>query len=88
LLNAAFSMTTLALVSRVQFTPLIMLLKLTVDLLTLCNDSHVVLLTCVCDCDNDSHQQKWFIHLRTVGRWSCTGCCDLVLLVEYLRVVS
>jgi len=65
-----------------------MLLKVTVDLLTLYSDWHVVLLTCVYDCDNDSHQQKWFIHLATVGRLSSAGCCGLVFLVENLRVVS
>ena len=89
LLNAAFSVTMLALISRVQMTSfIIMLLKLTLDFLTLCNDSHVCLLTCVYDCDNDSHQQKWFIHLGTVGRLSSAACCDLVFLVQNLRVVS
>ena len=65
----------LALISRVHFTSfIIMLLKLTVDLRTLCNDSYVTLLTCVYDCDHDSHQQKWFIHLGTVGQLSSAGC--------------
>jgi len=89
LLNAAFSMTMPTLISRVQITSfIIMLLKLTLDLLILCNDSHVGLLTCVYDCDNDSHQQKWFSHLGTVGRFSSAACCDLVFLVENLSVVS
>jgi hypothetical protein len=64
---------------------IIMLLKLIVDLLTLFNDSHVALLTCVYDCYNDSSQQQWFIHLGTAGQLSSAVRCDLVFLVENLE---
>lgn len=40
--------------------------------------------TCVYDSDNESHLQKWFIHLGTFGRFSSTVCYGLVFLLKPL----
>jgi hypothetical protein len=63
------------------------LLKLTANLLTLCNALYVGLLTCVYDSNNDSHLQKWVFHLEIEGRFSSTVCCSMVFLAKK-RVIS